>query len=88
LQSSHDIGSDWQLDLIWRYVDDLPGLDVPAYGVMDVRLAWEPTDSAEVYVVGRNLLDRAHPEFTTGEYEGTFATEVEREVYGGIALRY
>jgi iron complex outermembrane receptor protein len=87
-QSSHDLGNDWQLDLMGRYADSLPAQGVPSYLVMDVRLAWTPIEEFEMYVVGRNLLDHAHPEFGNDPYIGTLATEVQREVYGGVAVRY
>jgi len=88
VQSSHDLGNDWEFDLMGRYVDNVPGQGVPAYLMMDARLAWYPTDVCELYVVGRNLLDSAHPEFSGNPFLGTMATEVQREVYGGFALRY
>ena len=36
---------------------------VPAYGELDVRLAWQPTSRWEFSVVGQNLLHERHPEF-------------------------
>ncbi len=88
VQSSHDLGNFWQFDLMGRYVDTLVGQGVPSYLVMDARLAWRPTREFELFVVGRNLLDRAHPEFGDDLFGGSFATEVQREVYGGVAVRY
>lgn len=88
VQSSHNFGKQWQLDLMGRYVDTLVGQQVPSYLVMDLRLAWQPTRELELFVVGRNLLDSAHPEFGDDMFIGTMATEVQREVYGGVAVRY
>ena len=88
LQSSHDLWDNWQLDLIGRYVDNLPTQGVPAYITADVRLGWQPSDWLELYVVGRNLLDRSHPEFGSDTFAGTRATEVQRGVYGGLSLRF
>jgi iron complex outermembrane receptor protein len=88
VQSSHDLGNNWEFDLMGRYVDNLPGQQVPSYLVMDARLAWYPTSTFEFYVVGRNLLDSAHLEFGDDPYLGTMATEVQREIYGGVAVRY
>ena len=85
LQSSWDLGDHWQLDLIGRYVDNLPALAVPSYLVMDVRLAWLPSESLEMAVVGRHLLDSAHPEFATPAFH---PSEVEAEVYGVIGWRH
>ncbi len=87
-QSSWDIGCDWELDLIWRYVDALPIVNVQSYNTMDVRLGWTPTPEFELSVVGRNLLDGQHPEFSDDAVTGNVATEVQREVYGMMTWRY
>jgi len=85
LQSGWDLGRSWELDMIWRYVDNLPALGVPNYLVMDVRLAWLPSKNLEVAVVGRNLLDEEHPEFTT---RSLYPSDVQRGVYGMVTWRY
>jgi iron complex outermembrane receptor protein len=88
LQSSWDILGDWELDLIYRYVDSLPRLNVPSYNTMDVRVSWIPTTSFELSVVGRNLLDGQHPEFANDVVTGNVATEVQREMYVIANWRY
>ncbi|NQT17642.1 MAG: TonB-dependent receptor, partial [Planctomycetes bacterium] len=85
LQSGWDLGRSWELNTTWRYVDSLSSLNVPAYLVMDVRLAWLPSENLEVAVVGRNLLDEEHPESTTRAF---YPSEVQRGVYGMVTLRY
>jgi iron complex outermembrane receptor protein len=88
LQSSWDLGCDWEFDLIWRYVDSLLAQGVGSYNVMDIRLAWVPTQEFEAAVVARNLLDAEHPEFGFDGFTGNFNTEVEREIYGMLTWRY
>lgn len=88
VQSSWDLGCDWEFDLIGRYVDTLSTERIPSYFEMDTRLAWRPKDGIEYALVGRNLLDRAHPEFGSNAFTGLLATEVQREVYGMVTLRY
>ncbi len=88
LQSSWDLGCNWELDLIWRYVDSLPAEGVRSYNVADVRLAWLPTNHFEAAIVARHLLDSHHPEFGFDEITGNFNTEVEREIYGSVTWRY
>jgi len=83
LQSGWDLSPTTKLDMIWRYCDRLP-VGVPHYFVMDVRLAWQPSDSLEVAVVGQNLLDNHHPEF----YDFSGVTEVPSGVYGMLTWRY
>jgi len=84
--SSWDLGRDWRADLIWRYVDRLPEDEIDSYNAMDVRLEWTPLEFWEFALVGRHLLDAGHLEFD----DGTFSTEteVQREVYGIVTLRY
>jgi iron complex outermembrane receptor protein len=80
LMSSHDLTRTLQLDLIGRYVDNLPAQGVPHYISLDMRLAWIPGCQWEFSVVGQNLLDSHHPEFG-----GTPITEIQRGVYGMVA---
>ncbi len=89
LRSSWDIGHDLEFDLIGRYVDNLPDLDVPAYLSMDLRLAWRPRKHLEMTVVGQNLLQNQHLEFNSSAGEpSTESIEVPRGVYGTIAYQY
>ncbi len=85
LQSSWDIGRDWQFDAIWRYADSTG--DVPAYNAMDLRLAWRPARNFELALVGRNLLDGSHFE-APADSVGLQRTEVEREIYGMVTWKY
>ncbi len=91
LISSWDLGSHWQLDTIFRYVDSLPAAlsegAVPDYTTMDLRLAWQPTKRFEFTVVGRNLLQSRHLEFRSSIHT-TVWTEVSRGVFGKITYRY
>ena len=85
LQSRYDLGCAWELDATGRYVDHLDSLGVPGYLTMDARLAWVPNDHLEVALVGRNLLDGEHPEFTNRSF---FNSEVQRGVFGSVSWRY
>jgi iron complex outermembrane receptor protein len=87
LRSSWDIREDWQLDVIGRYVDNLPALDVPSYTTMDVRLAWRPIDNLEWAVVGRNLVDSPHTEFVDS-LSGIVGTQVPPQVFTTLTWTY
>ncbi len=87
LRSSWDFQRDWQLDMIGRYVDNLPALDVPSYTTMDVRLAWRPRKNLEWAVVGRNLIDSPHTEFVDA-LSGIVGTEVPPQVYTTLTWTY
>lgn len=86
--SSWDLGRNWQFDMAVRYVDNLPSLEVPSYITMDLRLAWQPNKNLELAVIGRNLLDNHHLEFTELPRVYFYGTEVERSVFGKATWRY
>ncbi|HKW50501.1 MAG TPA: TonB-dependent receptor [Candidatus Eisenbacteria bacterium] len=69
------------LDASARYVDRLPNQNVPGNTVCDARLAWQPSKTAEIAVVGQGLFDSRHPEF------GMPSTrrEVGRSIYGKLS---
>ncbi len=60
-----DLARDWEFDLTFRFVSDLPNPAVPAYGTVDARLGWQARPGWELALVGRNLLQPAHPEFAS-----------------------
>lgn len=82
-----NLGRHVELDVIARYVDALPSLGIDDYLTADVRLAWIPRDNLEIAVVGQNLFDGEHPEYTSN-YVNTIPTEVERGVYGKVTWRF
>jgi iron complex outermembrane receptor protein len=87
LRSSWNPRCDMEVDLIGRYVDNLPARGVSSYLTMDVRIAWRPYKNLEWAVVGRNLLDSPHAEFTD-ELAGTIGTEVQPEVFTMLTWSY
>lgn len=80
LQSIMDLPGNLQLDVTARCVDDLPDPRVPGYFAMDVRIAWT-YKRFEVALVGQNLFDNQHPEFST-------AQEIPRSVFGSVTWRF
>jgi iron complex outermembrane receptor protein len=86
LRSSWDLRENLQFDLMFRYVDSLAAINVPSYTSMDLRLAWRPRKNVELAVVGQNLLQSQHWEYTgTSAY---FPTEIPRSVYSTLTWRY
>ena len=77
LRSSLDLPGQQELDVMARYVSDLPNPPVPSYVAVDVRYAWRPLKELEISLTAQNLFDKRHPEF------GTAATrsEIERGVF-------
>jgi iron complex outermembrane recepter protein len=72
-------------DTTLRFVGSLPAPVVPHYTELDSRLGWDPIPGLEVSLIGRNLLDRAHPEFGP---PSPFREEVERNIYVRLAFRF
>jgi iron complex outermembrane receptor protein len=63
LRSSHDLSASQQLDVMARYVGELPNPQVPAYTAVDARYAWRLARQLELSATAQNLFDRRHPEF-------------------------
>ena len=80
LMSSWDLPRNIELDLLARYVDELPNVNAPSYISMDARLGWRPNDFWEFSIVGQNILDSHHVEFSPTTVLTT-PTEVQRGVY-------
>lgn len=79
-----DLPARLELDAGFRYVSHIANMEVPAYGEVDARLAWQPRHNLELAIVGQNLLHDHHPEFglPAARYE------VERSVYGKLTWRF
>ncbi|MEQ8763978.1 MAG: TonB-dependent receptor [Planctomycetota bacterium] len=86
LRSQWNVIDDVELDAFLSYVDVVSGVQAPAYVRTDLRLGWRPTETLELSLVGQNLFDSRHREFAAPI--GLEQTEVERNVYFSIALRF
>jgi len=65
VQSQIELPSDLELDLVYRYVSELPHRRVEAYHTADVHVSWAVSEKLRLSFVGRNLLDADHVEFTS-----------------------
>ena len=63
VQSLVNLPWNMEFDGAVRYVGELPGLNVPSYLTLDLRLGWRPLDDLEFWISGRNLIDNPHDEF-------------------------
>ncbi len=88
LRSAMNFPRHIQLDTIFRYVDSLPGFNVPSYITIDLRLAWQPSPNWEVSLVGQNLLEDGHREFGDVATVRQSASEVPRGFYGKLTCRF
>ena len=87
MRSSWNPREHWQVDLIGRYVDNLPALHVPSYLTGDVRIAWQPFNNLQWAVVGRNLINSPHLEFVDVE-SGYIRSRVAPEVFTSLTWTY
>jgi iron complex outermembrane receptor protein len=64
LRAAVDLPRDAELDLMLRHVGALSAPTVPAYTALDLRLGWQFGTGTELALVGHNLQNRGHGEFT------------------------
>lgn len=86
LRSSFDLSNNVEFDTMLYFVDNLDRLAIPQYTRLDTRLAWQPLDSLELSIVGQNLLDNQHKEFTGFLYQSQ--SQIPRSVYGNITWKF
>jgi iron complex outermembrane receptor protein len=72
------------LDAQLRYVDSIPG--APAYFTADLRFSYKLTAQIEIAVLGRNLVDRRHPEQPATAFG--VVSEVPRTVSGKMTWHF
>ncbi len=68
------------------YTDSLTGGRVPDYVRFDTRIAWQATGNIELSLVGQNLLDNRHPEFSGFLLQTQ--EEIGRSVYGNVRIKF
>lgn len=91
LRSAMDLAHNWELDVAWRWVDELTinnagvPTSVPAYSELDVRLGWNPTPAIQLSVIGRNLLHAHHVEYGI---PSPTREQIDRSVYGKVTWRF
>lgn len=77
-RSAFDIGADYELDLMARYVARLPNPAVPAYTAVDARFGWKILKELELSLTFKNLFDPLHPEWNTAAND---PAEFQRSVF-------
>ena len=90
IRSMLDLGNHVEFDLWGRYVDSLYVSEenhIPSYTTLDARLAWSPTPAVELSLVGQNLLEAKHQEYTSQTIQ-IAPTYVQRSVYMKMIFRF
>lgn len=83
LRARIDLPHRLELDVGWRYVDEIPAFALPGYGTVNVRLGWR-IGPVELSLAVDNLFDREHVEFLD-EGHTVPGLRVRRSVFGQIA---
>ncbi len=97
VQCSWDVSRTFEVDVMGRYVsrlsgfnpDNVPGFPdvIDPYVAIDARIAWKPVKNFEFSIVGQNLFDNHHPEFSSSPQGPLFrnpVAEIRRSAYGKI----
>jgi iron complex outermembrane recepter protein len=86
-RSSLDLPKHFEQDLILRYVDKLPSLNMPSYYSLDLHIGWKPISQIQLSFGAQNLLNSQHLEFIP-EFINTLPTQVRRTYFGSIAWTF
>lgn len=86
LRSVLELPHEWELSNSVYYVDSLEKIGIPDYWRFDTKLSWRPADNLELGLVGQNLLDSEHPEFSGFLYQNN--TEIVRSYYGYLTYKF
>ena len=86
-RSSLDLPKHFEQDLMLRYVDKLPGLNIPSYYSLDLHVGWKPISQIQLSFGAQNLLNSQHLEFIP-EFINTLPTQVRRTFFGSIAWTF
>ena len=87
VRSSVHLAEALDAHVLVRWIDDLPADGIGSYWSADVRLAWQPASGIEVAVVGHDLVDAHHTEFSGGQ-TGVGGSEVQRGGFVELEWRF
>ncbi|MBL0320057.1 MAG: TonB-dependent receptor [Alphaproteobacteria bacterium] len=86
LRSHLSLPHNLELDNSLYFVDNLSTIHIPSYLRFDTSFSWSPIAGLELRLVGQNLFDNSHPEFSA-PLQGD-ATQVGRNAYGKVTWRF
>jgi len=87
LRSRLDLGEHWSWDLWLRLVDNLPTSAINGYASLDTRLAWQARKYLRLELIGQNLTDPQHPEYTP-DFLTAGAAQIERSLMARLSLEF
>lgn len=80
ISSNYQLNDKVKLNLIGRYVGELSESNIDSYAEIDSSIQWQLSDTVNLAVVARNLLNDKHQEAKPSVFP-TAETEVEREIF-------
>jgi iron complex outermembrane receptor protein len=83
LSSFYNITPEIEFDTNAYFIDRLDS-GVSGYTILDARIGWRPENNIDISILGKNLLDDRHQEFTQALY--SFPKEISRSVF--IQFKY
>ncbi|MBL0319269.1 MAG: TonB-dependent receptor [Alphaproteobacteria bacterium] len=93
LRSQLNLPHDIQWDVMGYYVGSIKAtdnngvlVDIPSYFRLDTRLGWRFSPNLSFDLVGQNLLDSRHPEFSGALF--SVSEQVERSAYGKVTFKF
>lgn len=84
IHSTWLVSNSLSVDSRLRNVSELPDRDIDGYTELDLSVSWGLTPNLNLKLLGQNLLDNRHPEFSTTSNE----VEVHRSILLGIEWVY
>jgi iron complex outermembrane recepter protein len=84
LRSTLDLGPRTEFDVTLRYVGALSQPVVPSYTALDLRVGWQVSSNVDLSLLGQNLLDSGHGEFT----DVATRTDFKRAVFLKLLCRF
>ncbi len=85
LQSQFQFTPRWRWDATAYQIGRRPSQSMPGYTRLDLGLAWQVRDGAELSLMGMNLLQRRHYE-DDGVQSGLIPTQVERSFTARVSV--
>lgn len=84
IYSLYNITDNVTYDAFLYYVDSLQEHEADDYVRLDMRLGWRINDSLHFNLVGQNLLDDAHREFS----ESVASTQIQRSIFAKVIWQF
>ncbi len=75
------------LSLNYRWIDEIPQLNVNSYSNLDVYLGWKVTDGIRVNITGHNLLKKHYVEYIPA-FIDIRNTQIERGIFAAIEYEF